>query len=66
MIWNIAFVVNCKGEAGSWTLITDDFYGEKYYERETGEEGTYLYSGNYFMNFIEEPQTAESKKEFKF
>ena len=33
MIWNIAFVVNCKGEAGGWTLITDDFYGEKSYER---------------------------------
>jgi hypothetical protein len=31
--WNVAFVVNCKGEAGSWTLITDDFYGEKSYER---------------------------------
>ena len=40
--------------------------GEKYYARETGEEGTYLYSGNYFMNFIEEPQVTESQKEFKF
>lgn len=40
--------------------------GEKYYVRETGEEGTYLYSGNYFMNFIPEPQIVESQKEFKF
>jgi hypothetical protein len=40
--------------------------GEKYYMRETGEENTYLYSGTYFINFIEEPQIVESQNEFKF
>lgn len=32
MIWNVAFVVNCKGEAGSWTLIATEFVNSGYYK----------------------------------
>ena len=40
--------------------------GDSYYNRETGEEGIYQYTGNYFLTFVEEPQITESQKEFKF
>lgn len=40
--------------------------GDKYYNRETGEEGVYQYSDNYFITFVEEPKVTEKQKEFKF
>ena len=40
--------------------------GEKYYNRSTGTENIYQYSGVYFMGFVPEPQITESQKEFKF
>lgn len=40
--------------------------GEKYYNRETGEESEYQFPDNYFITFVEEPKIIESQKEFKF
>lgn len=40
--------------------------GEKYYDRSTGEENIYQYSGIYFMDYVPEPQVVEQQKEFKF
>ena len=64
----------CPNWQGSFPKIWDKGYfefeevqgGETYYNRSTGTEDIYQYSGIYFMGFIEEPQITENQKEFKF